>query len=63
MVAGLVFPRVAAAFGALAIVGRYMYATGYSKAPKQRMRGFGLSQLSLASCMFMSFYVVYNMVR
>ena len=30
MIAGLQSPRVAAAFGALAIIGRYLYATGYS---------------------------------
>ena len=33
LIAGIVYPRFAAVVGVVSIVGRFLYATGYSKAP------------------------------
>jgi glutathione S-transferase len=47
-------PARIAAIGAVFLVGRVLYYTGYVKDPKQRSLGFGLSFLSTASLLIYS---------
>src|SRR5215472_18871545 len=44
--------RWAAGLGAVWIIGRILYLTGYSKAPEQRGRGFGIQALATGVLLF-----------
>lgn len=53
----------AAALGAVWIVGRYLYKTGYEEAPEKRSLGFGVQALATAVLFFgAAIALVYRMV-
>ena len=63
LVAGIVFPRATATLGVASIVGRYLYATGYSKEPKKRVVGFIMSQFSMLVLLILAIYSAYSFVK
>jgi len=56
-------PYVAAALGALWVVGRYVYMEGYIEAPERRSAGFGIQALATLALLLGALVgVVWNML-
>ncbi|OMH79252.1 Microsomal glutathione S-transferase 3 [Zancudomyces culisetae] len=60
LLGGLYFPRFSAALGAVYVVGRFLYAQGYTKfGPKGRMAGAITANLSAIANLVTSFVGIY----
>jgi glutathione S-transferase len=56
-------PYIAAALGALWVVGRYVYMEGYIEAPERRSAGFGIQALAMIALLLGSLIgVIWNML-
>ena len=63
LVAGVHFPKVSYILGAVACIGRILYAYGYARDPKLRMPGFVATMSSMMTSFFFSLASIYQMVQ